>query len=88
MDAKYTRNQVLRSALPDAEKFNVMHLVKNVSKLRATYQIRLLAYRAVGNKMKLILKVPAHCEFSTSLQALIDTQGNVYLGFPGIKHDN
>lgn len=76
MERKYTKHQVLRSARPDAEKFNVMYLIKSVSKLRATYQIRLLAFKAVTDKTKLVLSVPAHCEFSASLQELIKTCGN------------
>jgi hypothetical protein len=76
MDRKYTRHQVPRGAKADAERFNVMYLVKNVAKLRATYQIRLLAFKAVSKKMKLIIRVPAHCEFSASLEELMQTCGN------------
>jgi hypothetical protein len=73
MDRRYTRHQVLRGSKPDAEKFNVMYLVKNVPNLRATYQIRLLAFKAVSEKKKLILRVPAHCAFSPPLEELIET---------------
>ena len=66
MHFKNTRHQVARSAMPDAESFNRMYLVKNVSKLRATYQIKLLAFRAVEEKKKLIINVPAACEFDRS----------------------
>ena len=75
MQTKYTKHQVARSAKPDGEKFNVMYLIKNVQKLRATYQIRLVAFRAVDNKMKLVLRVPASCEFDSSLQDLIERCG-------------
>jgi hypothetical protein len=71
MDRRYTKQQVLRGAKPDAEKFNVMYLVKNVRKLRATYQIKLLAFKAVDKKMRLVIRVPPDCEFSSSLQDLI-----------------
>ncbi|HEV7693776.1 MAG TPA: hypothetical protein VGO52_23280 [Hyphomonadaceae bacterium] len=71
MEQKYTRHQVLRSAMPDAQKFNTMYLMKKVALLRPTYQIRLLAFRAVDQGMKLVLKVPAHCEFSEGLTALL-----------------
>jgi len=71
VETKYTEHQVARSAKPDGDKFNVMYLIKNVQKLRATYQIRLLAFRAVDKKMKLVLRVPASCEFTTPLQDLI-----------------
>jgi hypothetical protein len=79
MERKYTKHQVLRSARPDAEKFNVMYLVKNATRLRATYQIRLLAFRAVSSKMKLVLSVPAQCEFSPSLVELLKTCGNTVM---------
>jgi hypothetical protein len=71
MDVKATRHQVARSAMPDAEAFNRMYLVKNVSRLRATYQIRLLAFRAVEKGMQLILRVPEACIFDDSLSELI-----------------
>ncbi|MGF6994146.1 hypothetical protein P3T25_002501 [Paraburkholderia sp. GAS32] len=57
--------------MPDAESFNRMYLVKNVSKLRATYQIRLLAFRAVEERKRLIIKVPNSFEFDRSLVDLI-----------------
>jgi hypothetical protein len=65
--------------MADAEKFNRLYLVKNVSALRATYQIRLLAYRAVTEGLKLVLKVPPVCEFHPSLIDLIDKTGSTVL---------
>jgi hypothetical protein len=71
MEFKNTSHQTARSTMPDAEMFNKMYLIKNVSRLRATYQIRLLAFRAVQTGTKLILKVPVDCIFAPSLNALI-----------------
>jgi hypothetical protein len=68
---RYTSNQVARGAMPDAEKFNRMYLIKNVPTLRATYQIRLLAFMAVESKKQLILRVPATCVFHESLETLM-----------------
>jgi hypothetical protein len=79
MNSRQTRHQVARSARPDAEQFNRMYLVKIVSKLRATYQIRLLAFKAVDTKTKLILKVPKSCEFDESLNELIKICGNAVI---------
>jgi len=79
MEFRNTRHQIARSAMPDAEAFNKMYLIKNVSKLRATYQIRLLAFRAVEKKTKLILRVPVSCEFDRSLDELIKTCGKSVL---------
>ena len=70
-----TRYQVPRGTMADAEKFNRLYLIKNVGSLRATYQIRLLAYRAVTEGLKLVLIVPAACEFQPSLLDLIKTTG-------------
>ena len=74
-----TRYQVPRSTMADAEKFNRLYLIKNVNSLRATYQIRLLAYRAVTEGLKLVLNVPSGCEFQPSLLELIKKTGNAIL---------
>lgn len=79
MNFKFTSHQIPRSARPDAEAFNKMYLIKNVSKLRATYQIRLLAFRAVDSGTKLILRVPKFCIFEPSLKELIKTCGKSVL---------
>lgn len=65
--------------MPDAEAFNKMYLIKNVSKLRATYQIRLLAFRAVDKGTKLILRVPVSCEFDLTLIKLLKACRNSVL---------
>jgi hypothetical protein len=46
-------------------------LIKKVSRLRATYQVRLLAFKAETTGKKLILKVPTVCRFEPSLQRLM-----------------
>lgn len=71
MEFKFTKHQVARSAMPDAEAFNRMYLVKNVSRLRATYQIRLLAFKALDKGMQLVLRVPEACVFDDSLTDLM-----------------
>lgn len=75
MEVKVTKHQVARSAMPDAEAFNRMYLIKNVTRLRSTYQIRLLAFRAVEKGMQLILRVPEACVFDDSLNELIKKCG-------------
>jgi hypothetical protein len=65
--------------MADAEKFNRLYLIKNVTTLRATYQVRLLAYRALTEGLKLVLKVPSVCEFQPSLLELIQKTGNAIL---------
>jgi hypothetical protein len=71
MDLKYTSHQVPRGSRPDAETFDRLYLIKKVSVLRATYQIRLLAFFAQEKNKNLVLKVPRECEFHSSLKGLI-----------------
>ena len=79
MNSNTTRHQVARGARADAEAFNKMYLIKNVSTLRATYQIRLLAFKAVDSGTKLVLRVPYACEFDHTLNELIKTCGDSIL---------
>jgi len=67
---KNTGHQVGRSAMPDTDAFNRMYLIKNVSRLRATYQIKLLTFKAIDHKMQLIIRVPTSCVFDSSLNDL------------------
>ena len=82
MELKYTRHQVPRGSRPDAETIDKIYLIKNVSILRATYQIRLLVFKAMESHKKLILKVPQLCQFHASLKDLIKMNGKT------IKREN
>ncbi len=64
----YTRHRVLRGTMPDSIVDNSMYLVKYASALRATYQIRLLAVRAVAEGTKLVIIVPPHCKLQRALE--------------------
>lgn len=75
MELKYTRHQVPRGSRPDAETIDKIYLVKNVTMLRATYQIRLLVFKAVESHKKFMLKVPPACQFHPSLKSLIKMTG-------------
>ena len=77
MDWKYTRHQVPRGTRGDAETIDKMYLIKKVSLLRATYQIKLLAFKATETRKKLVLKVPKTCQFEKSIEALIALTGSV-----------
>jgi len=59
-----------RGARPDAETPESIHLIKNVANLRATYQVRLLAFLAAQRGKKLVLHVPAACRFEADLEEL------------------
>jgi hypothetical protein len=65
---KYTAHQVARGARADAETPSAYYLIKGTSHLRATYQIRLLAYRAWRDEKKLVINVPQHCKVDDSLR--------------------
>lgn len=73
----YTSHQAARGAKPDGEVLNTMYLIKSVSVLRATYQIRLLAFHAKARGKKLVLRVPAACIFAPDLKALLHKCGGV-----------
>ena len=58
MKHRYTKHQVARGTLPDAENRTTLFLLKNVSQLRLTYQIRLLTFRAIDTQRKLAIHLP------------------------------
>ena len=68
VDYRYTKHQVARGARPDAERNGSLFLFKNVSSLRLTYQIRLLALRALETGGKLVIHVPANCNLHLPLR--------------------
>jgi hypothetical protein len=58
-------------ARPDAETPEALYLIKPVSQLRATYQVRLLAFAARRRGQRLILMVPKSCRFGPDLGSLV-----------------
>ena len=73
---RYTGHQVPRGARPDAETYDKLYLIKNVSELRATYQVRLLAYRAQQEGKKLVIRLPKGAKQHSSLRMLRRECGN------------
>jgi hypothetical protein len=69
MTSRQTKNQVARGARADAERSDAFFLLKNVSALRLTYQIRVLSYRAFESGRKFVIRVPAGCHIHPSLKA-------------------
>jgi hypothetical protein len=84
MKYKLTSQQVARRSRPDAERGNEMYLLKNVTSLRATYQIRLLTYRAVEEQMRLVIRVPKACKIHESLRTLAEDNSR-YLKIERVK---
>jgi len=77
MEFKFTRHQVPRGARPDAETASKVYLIKNVAVLHATYQVRLLAFKASTSGKKLILKLPKASRLAPSLKELMRDLPNV-----------
>ncbi len=71
MQFRYTRFQVPRGAFCDTESDNRIYLLKNVSLLRLTYQIRLLTFRATDTKKNLVIRVPKRCIIHPSLKDFV-----------------
>ena len=65
---RYTKHQVPRGARADAEQGDALFLLKNVSSLRLTYQIRLLTFRATDTGRRLTIRVPTRCIIHPSLR--------------------
>jgi hypothetical protein len=67
----YTKHQTPRGARADAHVREKLYLLKNVSRLRLTYQIRLLAYMAHQSQKKLVIRVPKKAVIDRSLAAFV-----------------
>jgi hypothetical protein len=70
---RYTKHQVARGARPDAETSSEIVLIKNVSLLRPTYQIKLLAFKAHETGKRLVLTIPKRCRIDPTLKELAET---------------
>jgi hypothetical protein len=71
MEFEMTKHHVARTARPDAETYDKIHLLKSALALRATYQVRLLLFRAVQEGRKLVLNVKKECVFHDDLKSLV-----------------
>ena len=74
-----TRHQVPRGTRADAEDSRSLYLIKNVRRMRLTYQIRLLALRALEEGKHLVIVVPKGAALSDPLKAFVAVTR------PGIK---
>lgn len=68
MRFRSTKHQTPRGARPDAERGDTYYLLKNVSRLLPTYQIRLLTFLAHERGKKLVIRVPRQAELDPSLR--------------------
>jgi hypothetical protein len=63
-----------RGSRADAETSDGIYLIKNVARLHATYQVRLLAFAARERGKRLVLVVPFACQFEPGLQELMESR--------------
>jgi len=76
IEPRYTKHQVQRGAHPDAVDRDKYILLKNVSTLHLTYQIRLMTYFALRDDKKLVIRVPRSCELAKSLNEFKERHKN------------
>jgi hypothetical protein len=72
VEFRQTRHQVARGTRPDGETHNKFVIIKNVSEMQATYQVRLLAYQASQEGKKLVIDVPKECKIHSTLRELMN----------------
>src|SRR5712691_187171 len=78
LKVRYTKGQVARGTRPDAEVGNKLYLLKKVGVLHATYQVRMLAFRAQQERRQLVIRVPPSFQPGQSLADLMaDLKGTI-----------
>ena len=69
---KESTGNIPRGSRPDAETAGEVILIKRLSEMRATYQVRLLAFLAGERGKPLVIEVPQQCRIHESLRELMD----------------
>ena len=77
LEFAYTKHQTPRGARPDAEGRDVLYLFKNVSEMRLTYQIKLLAFMAQDKNKRLIIRLPASAKIHPTLRDYVREFGRI-----------
>lgn len=77
VEPRYTRHQVVRGCRPDAVKGNKCYLIKNVTQMRLTYQVRLLADMADARSMTLVIRLPASSSLTEDLSGFVRANRHV-----------
>jgi hypothetical protein len=77
MDLRYTRHQVARGSRPDATVGSTAYIVKKVTRMRLTYQIRLLTFLAEEQRGRLVVRVPRGCALSPDLRTFVKRHASV-----------
>ncbi|MCP4965518.1 MAG: hypothetical protein GY926_09805 [bacterium] len=71
MELRYTEDRVPRGSRPDAASEDAVYLIKSCSKLRLTYQIRLLTFMATEQGSNLVLAIRNDCRVSRDLKKFV-----------------
>ncbi len=71
MEYRRTSRDLARGARPDGVADRRWYLVKNTSRLRLTYQIRLLTFACLESERTLTLAVPRSCVLSADLRRFV-----------------
>ena len=73
----YTRHQTARGARPDADVNGKFYLIKKVSEMRLTYQIRVLTYAAKTTGRKLVIQLPPEAKVHTTLRDFVREHADI-----------
>ena len=73
MAYRSSRRQAVRGSRPAATDGPSWYLMKKVTHLRLTYQIKLLTFAAGESGARLIIRVPGGCQVSTPLHEFLQT---------------
>ncbi len=71
METRYTRHQVARGTRADVIDGGTWVLLKWVSELHLTYQIRLLTFAAAQQRARLFIQLPERCRLSAPLSEFV-----------------
>jgi hypothetical protein len=71
------QSQRPRGSRPDIMKGDSWYLLKNVTLLRLTYQIKLLTFGAGQEGAHLVIRVPQQCRLSSDLRTFLADQSEV-----------
>lgn len=73
----YTKHQTPRGSMPDVENGAALYLLKNVSKMRLTYQVKLLVYMAHPKGKRLYIRLPSTAKVHHTLRDYVHERGGL-----------
>lgn len=73
----YTKHQTPRGSMPDADNGKALFLIKMVSEMRLTYQVKLLTYMAHSKGKKLHIRLPVAAKIHPTLRDYVRELGGL-----------